>query len=76
MMHPEVIDDFHEKSRLVVYGVIGSLYNDVRAMLVMRSATGRLGSGDTIRCTVGFINDDNVNLCGLLSIMFTLWISP
>jgi hypothetical protein len=62
IMHPEIMANFQVKMRLVVDDLIRSLDDEIRSMLSMHAAEGRLSSGDTIKRTMGFICEGNTQL--------------
>ena len=61
-MHPEIMENFQEKLRLVESDLVRTLNDDIAAMLAKHAAEGRLGSGDTIKRTMDFISEGNAKL--------------
>ena len=61
-MHPEIKQNFKEKLSLTTRDQIALLGEKFEEMLRLHAATGRLGSGDTIKRTMEFVAEGNANL--------------
>ena len=61
-MNPEIKQNFSEKLRLVIQELLTNLDQEIKAMLAEHSRDGLIGSGATIKKTMGFIAAGNALL--------------